>query len=71
MTQIVLNIEKPSLVRLIKSLVANISGIHIVDVETNVKPLSNFELAMLDIKEGRVEDFDSVEDLLASVKSEI
>lgn len=71
MTQIVLNIEKPSLVRLIKSLVANISGVHIVSENPKVKNMSKFERAMQDVKEGRVEDFNSVEDLLANVKGEI
>lgn len=67
MTQIVLNIESPSLARAIKSLVKNINGVEIVGVRPRTKK-TGFELAMEDVKAGRLTEYSSVEDMIAAAK---
>ena len=67
MTQIVLNIESPSVARAIKSLVKNIAGVEIVGVKPKKKK-SGFDLAMEDVKAGRITEYSSVEEMLEAAK---
>ncbi|MDE6342272.1 MAG: hypothetical protein K2K93_08145 [Muribaculaceae bacterium] len=67
MTQIVLNIESPSVARAIKSLVKNIAGVEIVG-EKQKKKKSGFDLAMEDVKAGRVTEYSSVEEMIETAK---
>ena len=70
MTQIVLNIESPSVARAIKSLVKNIAGVEIVGAKSKKKK-SGFDLAMEDVKSGRVTEYASVEEMIETAKNEI
>jgi hypothetical protein len=66
MTQIVLNVETPALARLIRSLVKNMTGVHIVSSKKKKK--TGYELAMEDVKNGRVEEYSSVKELFDSIE---
>lgn len=67
MTQIVLNIENQSIAKAILSLVKNISGVEVVS-PVKRKRKSGIELALEDVKEGRVIEYTSVKDLIAAAK---
>ena len=53
MTQLVLNIESPSIARAIKALVKNIAGVEVVGTKLRNKK-TGFNLAMEDVKVGSV-----------------
>ena len=67
MTQLILNIESPSVAKAIKSLVKNIAGVEIVKSKQNKKK-TGFDLAMEDIKAGRVTEYSSVQEMIAAAK---
>ncbi|MDE6017989.1 MAG: hypothetical protein K2G85_04150 [Muribaculaceae bacterium] len=67
MTQLILNIESPSVARAIKSLVKNIAGVEVVGLRTQKKK-SGFELAMDDVKAGRLTEYSSVEEMIEAAK---
>lgn len=67
MTQIILNIESPSVAKAIKSLVKNISGVEIVTNRPRKKK-SGYDLAMDDVRAGRVTEYNSVKELIAAAK---
>ena len=67
MTQLILNIESPSVARAIKSLVKNIAGVEVVGLRTKKKK-SGFELAMDDVKAGRLTEYSSVEEMIEAAK---
>lgn len=66
MTQLVLNIESPSVARAIKLLVKNIAGVEVVG--TKLKRKSGFDLAKEDIKAGRVTEYTSVREMIEVAK---
>ncbi|MDE5846869.1 MAG: hypothetical protein K2M83_05520 [Muribaculaceae bacterium] len=67
MTQIILNIESPSVARAIKALVRNIAGVEIVRTKLK-KNKTGFELAMDDVKAGRLTEYSSVKEMIAKAK---
>ena len=67
MTQLVLNIESPAVARAIKSLVKNIAGVEVVGTKLKKKK-TGFELAMEDVKAGRVTEYSSVEEMIEAAK---
>ncbi len=67
MTQIILNIENQSIAKAILSLVRNISGVEVVSSGRR-KRKTGLELALEDVKEGRVTEYASVKDLIAAAK---
>ena len=67
MTQLVLNIESPAVARAIKSLVKNIAGVEVVGTKLKKKK-TGFELAMEDVKAGRVTEYSSVEEMIEATK---
>lgn len=67
MTQLVLNIESPSVARAIKALVKNIAGVEIAGPNPK-KRKTGFELAMEDVKEGRLIEYSSVKEMIAAAK---
>ena len=67
MTQLILNIESPSVARAIKSLVKNIAGVEVVGLRSKKKK-SGFELAMDDVKAGRLTEYSSVEEMIEAAK---
>ncbi len=67
MTQLILNIESPSVARAIKSLVKNIAGVEVVGVRPKKKK-TGFELAIEDVKAGRVTEYSSVEEMIEAAK---
>ncbi|MDE6695794.1 MAG: hypothetical protein K2K25_02845 [Muribaculaceae bacterium] len=67
MTQLILNIESPSVARAIKSLVKNIAGVEVVGLRSKKKK-SGFELAMDDVKAGRLTEYSSVEEMIETAK---
>ena len=67
MTQLILNIESPSVARAIKSLLKNIAGVEIVGVSPKKKK-TGFELAIEDVKAGRVTEYSSVEEMIEAAK---
>ena len=66
MTQLVLNIESPSVAKAIRALVKNIAGVYIVPNRKKAK--TGFELAMEDVKEGRITEYASIKDLIDAAK---
>ncbi len=66
MTQIVLNVESQSVARAIRALLKNISGVQILPPKKIKK--SGYELAMDDIKAGRITEYSSIEELIESAK---
>lgn len=66
MTQLVLNIENQSVAKAIRALVKNIAGVHIVPNRKKAK--TGFELAMEDVKAGRVTEYASVKDMIEAAK---
>ena len=67
MTQLVLNIESPAVARAIKSLVKNIAGVEVVGTKLKKKK-TGFELAMEDVKAGRVTEYSPVEEMIEAAK---
>ena len=67
MTQIILNIESPSVARAIKALVRNIAGVEIVRTKLK-KNKTGFELAMDDVKAGRLTEYSSIKEMIAKAK---
>ena len=67
MTQLILNIESPSVARAIKSLVKNIAGVEVVGLSSKKKK-SGFELAIDDVKAGRLTEYSSVEEMIETAK---
>lgn len=67
MTQLILNIESPSVARAIKALVKNISGVEIVGAKLRKKK-TGFELAMEDVKDGRLIEYSSVKEMIEAAK---
>lgn len=62
MTQIILNIESPSVARDIRNLLKNIAGVHVLPNPRKKK--TGLEEALEDVKAGRVKAFASVDDLM-------
>lgn len=62
MTQLIINIESPGLLRKIKGMLEKIHGITI-----NEREISGIEEAMEDVKSGRVNHYKSVEELFNSL----
>ena len=67
MTQIILNIESPSVARAIKAFVRNIAGVEIVRTKLK-KNKTGWELAMDDVKAGRLTEYSSVKEMIAKAK---
>lgn len=67
MTQLVLNIESPSVARAIKALVKNIAGVEVVGTKPKRKK-TGFELAMEDVNNGQVIEYSSVKEMIAAAK---
>lgn len=67
MTQLILNIESPSVARAIKALVKNIAGVEIVGAKLRKKK-NGFELAMEDVKNGRLIEYSSVKEMIDAAK---
>lgn len=67
MTQLILNIENPSVARAIKALVQNIAGVEIVGSKLRKKK-SGFDLAMEDVKAGRLIEYASVKEMIDAAK---
>ena len=67
MTQLILNIESPSVARAIKALVKNIAGVEIVGTKLRKKK-TGFELAMEDVKAGRLIEYSSIKEMIAEAK---
>ncbi len=67
MTQLILNIENPSVARAIKALVQNIAGVEIVGTKLRKKK-TGFELAMEDVKAGRLIEYSSVQEMIDAAK---
>ncbi len=68
MTQLILNIENPSVARAIKALVQNIAGVEIVGTKLRKKK-TGFELAMEDVKAGRLIEYSSVQEMIDAAKT--
>lgn len=66
MTQLVLNIENPSALRALKALVKNMVGVHIAPKARKQK--TGLDLAMEDVKAGRITEYASVADLIKAAK---
>lgn len=67
MTQIVLNVENQSVARAIRALLKNIAGVHII--KPTKKRKTGYELAMEDVKAGRIKEYSSIKELIDSAKS--
>lgn len=67
MTQLVLNIESPSVARAIKALVKNIAGVEVVGTRPKKKK-TGFELAMEDVRNGRLIEYSSVKEMIDAAK---
>ena len=59
--QIIVNIEDLSLLKDIKKAISMLKGVGRITVPRR-KRYSSYELSMLDLKEGRVNSYDSVDD---------
>lgn len=72
MTQIILDIDNHSSLEAIKNFIKNLKGVRInktskVDM---TKESSGWELAMADIEAGRINKYNSIEEMLTSIKNE-
>lgn len=65
MTQLVLEIENPSALRAIKALVKNMVGVNVAPVR---RRKTGMELALEDVKAGRITEYASVADLISAAK---
>ncbi len=67
--QIVLNVEDQSILPSLKKVLKAIDGVTIVSQRAKPKKKSSVELAMDDIREGRVIKYDSLDDLIKDVNN--
>lgn len=65
MTQLTLNIEKPSVLRALKSLIKEMDGVTIA--KSACKRKSGLEEALEDVRAGRVHHADSVDDMFRQI----
>ena len=74
MTQVVVNIEKPSVIAIFKKMVALMDGVSIAKpARPSAKAKERkcgLDLALEDVREGRINTFDSVEDMMKDLMSE-
>lgn len=66
MTQLVLEIDSPAMVRTIKSLVNNLSGVNVRTIVKKKK--TGIEKAFEDIDTGNIIEYKSVKDLISNAK---
>jgi hypothetical protein len=64
--QILVNIEDMSMLKDIKKAISMVKGVGKITIPRRNK-MSNYERSMLDIKEGRVNEYDSVDDFFKSM----
>lgn len=69
MTQLVLNIENPSILPSLKKVLNALDGVSIAKMAKKRKCKSELQLAIEEAKRGEVTRWDSVEDLIAHLES--
>ena len=67
MTQITLKIEKPSVLQLIKKLISELDGVTIVKTK---RRKTGIDLALEDIKAGRLNRAENVDDLMKQLMAD-
>ena len=66
--QIIVNIENISMLRDIKKAISMVRGVTKVTVPRTKKRLSSYERSLRDLDEGRVYEYDSLDDLIKEIE---
>ena len=66
--QIIVNLENISMLRDIKKAISMVRGVTKVTVPRTKKRLSSYERSLRDLDEGRVYEYDSLDDLIKEIE---